>query len=1294
MVEETTPAKSLRIPFGNSEEFIEIFPEEISNITSSQLITVLQDENCPLALWTEAALIYMTNKRERESTTVLTTACSDLLEKQNLGNREERTRILAAAGIGYLTQANKSGSLGSISFMGSQGSNARSAQQRAATDQNEELRVLADKHFLRASKLNQFFPMTWVGRGMLNLSIGRLDQAKFFFETTLKQCGMVLPALLGMACVYFKEGDCRNSIDMYSKSITLFPHKSGAAARVGLGLSCYKQGYVDRAKAAFKRANEMDPENVEAMVGMAVLDVANADEMLTKNYKEKAENAMRLISTANLIDHSNAMVQNHLANYYFRKWTPVTGVTVSVEQGSNLVKGSGPINLDAGERIRIGYDFDTSIVDDEDEDMMDEDHTSFKAKDIWKSSSTDGLKIWKKDYDRVIALAKGAFSSTTVQGIQAESLYLLARVYHVRDDMKNANKFYERACTLAPDLSPARFGLAQTLIWDETYDEAAGHLGLVVGKSPSATDAHAALGMLKVKSGKDRADGFNCLKKAIDLDPANANLVLLEALALQQQEVDYPTSLERYTKAVELMENQGETVSWVVSTNMGVLCHETKKYDEAAKCYEKALKALHLEDSATLTSKLDSETDCVHQDDNSLFWNFVDTLVDATQDKADETGMTWNLLEECTHLKCGDHIKIGDSFNTEIIEVEGKALRLKNKFVIPASGEDAEEVEKESNFRVFVRRSNERLANASAISVAFNLARLHEATGRTVAAVELHKAIVKRHPSYVNSYLRLACIARDCGSLTACSQWLESACAVAPGNPEVLTLVGNLHLSLCDWQPAQQLFNQLLEKKIPNVEAYSMLCLGNIYFNNLKAEKRYTKNLQYAADFYRRILNKDNANAFAANGIGTVMAEKGDLPRAKEIFNRVREISDDSIPDAVLNLGHINLALSKHPEALQMYHSYMDRTSGSDAPTSSKSQEEDEAEVLLYIGFTYFDWARQTEALNNANAAPADGRYKKCIGFLEEALTKTSRENIIIRYNWCMAKLAAANCVLQKLTRGIRRTAEEVEVALNGLEESLPKVQAMLQWKEEGKKVPVSSALMNTFVAQCQANIESAKSHLSEERKKEDEARELRELQQMEALEKQKLKEHADLLEQEEKAKKSEEIESKARMKMEKVNTLLEGWETDAQVAQREQEAKKAKRGGKVHITPQAEEDNANLTNNLFDDSSGEEDNNEADESRKEASESQPKQTEKDLFGDDDESDDEGGDSKEKIDAVAPAPSPATATASSNNDLFGDSSEDDSDEEPVQANKRASSEIDDGESGTQKKRKVEKEDDS
>lgn len=912
----------------------------------------------------------------------------------------------------------------------------------------------------------------------------------------------------------------------------------------------------------------------------------------------------------------------------------------------------------------------------------------------------------------MIALAKGAYSSTTVPGIQAESLYTLARVHHIRDEMEKANTFYERAIKLAPDLTPARFGLAQTLIWDETYDEAAGHLRLVVGKSPSATDAHATLGLLEAKSGKDRKAAFSYIKKAIDLEPANSDLVLLEALALQQQESDYQQALERYQKALELMESQGNSPSWIILTNMGVLCHETKKYDEAAVCYEKAMKALESDDNGMRSQTHDVEQEVIREKENHLFWDYVDSGVKCSQDISDDSSQSWNLESLNPEIKVGDHVRIGKEFESEVIDVSETILKLKDGYAPSSTDEESQDA---LPMILFVKRTNKILSKFSAISIAFNVARLHEATGRTIAAIELHKAIVKRHPSYVNSYLRLACIARDCGSLVNCSEWLKSACAVAPGNPEVLTLVGNLHLSLCDWKPAQSVFNQLLEQKIPNVEAYSMLCLGNIYFNNLKTPGKYAKHLQYAADFYRRILNKDNANAYAANGLGTVLAEKADLTRAKEIFNHVREVSGDSIPDALLNLGHIYLALSKHPEALQMYQSYMERTRSSDAPTSSKSKDEDEAEILLYIAFAYFDWARQTEACNNSKAAPADDRYKHCIEYLEKALKTTKRENLILRYNWCMAKLAAANCVLQKLTRGIRRTAQEVQDALDGLQESLPKVQMMLQWKQERKKVPISTSLMNNFIVQCKANIESAKSHLSEEIRKETEARELRELQKMEILAKQKEKELAELEARRKEAEELEEIERKARMKMEKVTSLLGDWELKAAKAKEESEKRKNKKS-KVAEAPQADDENDDVaipSTSLFDDSSDEETDG-PDESNNdtvnksgrssELPEANAKHTESDLFGESDDDDDDGnagvvgvGDEKNSGENIVEDEEMKEAkVAPSGRDLFGESSSDEESELPPE-NKRGREEVNNGDEKGMvppKKRRLDDDDDS
>jgi len=74
-----------------------------------------------------------------------------------------------------------------------------------------------------------------------------MDQAKFFFTTTLKHCGNNnLPALLGMAVVHYSEGDFLNCQRKYATAIRLYPYKSGAACRVGFGLACYKLGQIGK----------------------------------------------------------------------------------------------------------------------------------------------------------------------------------------------------------------------------------------------------------------------------------------------------------------------------------------------------------------------------------------------------------------------------------------------------------------------------------------------------------------------------------------------------------------------------------------------------------------------------------------------------------------------------------------------------------------------------------------------------------------------------------------------------------------------------------------------------------------------------------------------------------------------------------------------------------------------------------------------------------------------------------------------------------------------------------------
>lgn len=325
--QEEEEEDSLRIPIkssnGDNDLFIEIFPDEMSETPTSTLLQVLKDENADPTTWADAALLYMQQKQAREALTILEQACE---LPSVTASKSHHVRILAATGIAHLSVANLAGPNHHYSSKKSGASGSAAANAAAANDPKNDLRALADAKFTNAAKLDTFWPMTWVGRGMLNLEKNQVDQARFFFQTTEKQCGPVIPALLGMAAVLFAEGDYKGAQAKYEAAIRRYPQKSGAPARVGFGLCCYKLDQVDRAKAAFARALDMDPENVEAMVSTALLDMASLDHTSSviggiqldmnanRDFHARTEKAIKMMSMANLLDHSNAMVQNHLAN--------------------------------------------------------------------------------------------------------------------------------------------------------------------------------------------------------------------------------------------------------------------------------------------------------------------------------------------------------------------------------------------------------------------------------------------------------------------------------------------------------------------------------------------------------------------------------------------------------------------------------------------------------------------------------------------------------------------------------------------------------------------------------------------------------------------------------------------------------------------------------------------------------------------------------------------------------------------------------------------------------------------
>jgi len=253
---------------------------------------------------------------------VLATAYRELVEGNDGGSgvtEEEKVRLLVSKGIAYLTQqlqqsATSTSSSGdpSSSTNGIDGSSSSNTNNNGTNQNstNEETlktnQTTADDLFTKATQIDQLSPMTWIGQGMLNLAQAppttpssthtpnptpnkHHERARHFFQAALSDRGQILPALLGLALLSYHQNDYPTSIRFYSDAIRLFPNRSGPGARVGLGMACYQTKAMDRARACFRRAVEMDRGCVEGMIGLAVLDMGSLDKEYSKDYNSRME---------------------------------------------------------------------------------------------------------------------------------------------------------------------------------------------------------------------------------------------------------------------------------------------------------------------------------------------------------------------------------------------------------------------------------------------------------------------------------------------------------------------------------------------------------------------------------------------------------------------------------------------------------------------------------------------------------------------------------------------------------------------------------------------------------------------------------------------------------------------------------------------------------------------------------------------------------------------------------------------------------------------------------------------
>jgi RNA polymerase-associated protein CTR9 len=301
----------LEIPIRNElgEESDEVIYVSVNGLPDDvdKVVDVLKAERADLWRWLAFAVEYYRQQRTQQFERILTEGCSSEVDLYYTDDTKGRIALLNAYAAFKISQGK------------AEWTRDRNVSERLLTDAVEFLN--------RADRINNMADATWVNKGGLNMVRGHHGNAIRDFSNALEINPDNLMGLLGKGAVLFERKQFREARDHYIRAIRSHPGCS-AAVRVALGLCFLELKQPQRAVEAFERAHELEPDNVDALVALSVLELGNAakgsdasNHVRQEATRKLLQSAMSRLQRAFELEPSNSIVLNHLANHFFMKET-------------------------------------------------------------------------------------------------------------------------------------------------------------------------------------------------------------------------------------------------------------------------------------------------------------------------------------------------------------------------------------------------------------------------------------------------------------------------------------------------------------------------------------------------------------------------------------------------------------------------------------------------------------------------------------------------------------------------------------------------------------------------------------------------------------------------------------------------------------------------------------------------------------------------------------------------------------------------------------------------------------
>jgi serine/threonine protein kinase/Tfp pilus assembly protein PilF len=306
-------------------------------------------------------------------------------------------------------------------------------------------------------------------------------------------------------------------------------------------------------------------------------------------------------------DKEQEYFSDGLAEELLNKLAQVPGLRVIARTSSFQFKGKNEDLRVIGKKLNTAYILEGSV-------RKQEKDLRITAQLV---NASDGSHVWSQIYERrlddifavqqdiadsvtnalKVALLGEKFQSSASRSTNAEAYnaYLQGRYFfelRSKEDLEKAVVYFERAIELDPKYAQAWASLASIrgrqadrgyLPLDEGYRKAEEAVGKAIALDENLAEAHAAFGRIKTIYDWDWAGADTEYKRALALDPGNAN-VLRQAATLGATLGRFDEAITMSRKAIE-----HDPLSVPAYNNLGIHFYYADRLQEATTSLQKAL---------------------------------------------------------------------------------------------------------------------------------------------------------------------------------------------------------------------------------------------------------------------------------------------------------------------------------------------------------------------------------------------------------------------------------------------------------------------------------------------------------------------------------------------------------------------------------------------------------------------------------------------------------------------------------------------------------------------------------